>query len=135
MRDRRDQLIEELRARIDELEAENDALRAQPARVWEPPVVLGLTGAQAAILRRLRAGSGCVSKQQLLDALCEGRLDDPPQIKIVDVLICHVRRKTAPWGVVIDTIWGRGYELTAAGRAALAAVEAGGAGRGQEMHA
>jgi DNA-binding response OmpR family regulator len=33
--------------------------------------------------------------------------------KIVDVLICHLRKKLAPYDVKIETVWGTGYLISA----------------------
>lgn len=38
---------------------------------------------------------------------------NPPDIKIVDVFVCKMRKKLRPYGITIDTVWGRGYLLTA----------------------
>ncbi len=44
--------------------------------------------------------------------------------KMVDVMICNLRKKLKPFGLTINTLWGRGYYLDAQGRArALALVE------------
>lgn len=34
---------------------------------------------------------------------------DDRELKIVDVFICHVRRKLRPLGIEIETMWGKGY--------------------------
>jgi DNA-binding response OmpR family regulator len=38
-------------------------------------------------------------------------INDAPGIKILDVMICRIRKKVAPSGVVIDTLWGRGLRV------------------------
>lgn len=56
------------------------------------------------------------TKQQIMDALYGD--DDGPEIKIVDVLICKLRRKVveATGGLdVIQTVWGRGYQFVSEG--------------------
>lgn len=53
-----------------------------------------------------------VSKEMLMDRLYDGR--DEPQIKIVDVFICKIRKKLtiATQGIdIIETAWGRGYRF------------------------
>lgn len=52
------------------------------------------------------------SKQQLMDALYGD--EDEPEIKIVDVMVCKLRKKVmeATGGLdVIETVWGRGYRF------------------------
>ena len=54
------------------------------------------------------------------------RPDDPEETdpKMVDVVICNLRKKIKPFGVIIHTLWGHGYFLDASGRQkALALVE------------
>ncbi len=54
------------------------------------------------------------------------RPDDPEETdpKMVDVVICNLRKKLKPFGVIIHTLWGHGYFLDVAGRQkALALVE------------
>ncbi len=38
---------------------------------------------------------------------------DEPEVKIIDVLVCKLRKKLAPAGAdnVIGTVWGRGYRM------------------------
>ncbi|GAA2871795.1 DNA-binding response OmpR family regulator [Aminobacter niigataensis] len=37
--------------------------------------------------------------------------NEDPEIKIIDVWICKLRKKLLPLGVKIETVWGRGYRL------------------------
>lgn len=71
-----------------------------------------LTGRQAdffaALLRRI---GRTVSKESLMNELY-GLSLEPPDIKIVDVLVSHLRRhRLKGSGLVIKTEWGRGYRL------------------------
>lgn len=34
-----------------------------------------------------------------------------PDSKVMDVTLCNLRRKLEPFGIEIETIWGRGYRL------------------------
>lgn len=52
-----------------------------------------------------------LTKQALLSSLYQLRPDDPPEIKIVDVWICKLRKKLKPLGINIDTVWGQGYRM------------------------
>lgn len=51
------------------------------------------------------------SKQSIMMAMYCDRIDEDPEIKIVDVFICKLRKKLKPFGVSIGTIWGQGYSL------------------------
>ena len=58
-----------------------------------------------------RAGS-TVTKEMILNHLYGGL--DEPELRIIDVFICKVRKKIARANggyVLIETVWGRGYML------------------------
>lgn len=40
-----------------------------------------------------------------------GNPDEPTDIKIVDVVVCKLRKKLAPLGLILHTIHGSGYEI------------------------
>lgn len=67
-----------------------------------------LTGKEYAMveLMALRKGS-LITKEMFLNHLYGGM--DEPEIKIIDVFICKLRRKLPPG--TVQTIWGRGYML------------------------
>lgn len=73
---------------------------------------LHLTGKeyQAIELLALRHGS-TMTKEMLLNHMYGGM--DEPELKIVDVFICKLRKKMREAGLLdhIETIWGRGYVL------------------------
>lgn len=56
-----------------------------------------------ALLKRTEA-----SKEQLLE-LIYGLTEDLPEIKIIDVFICKLRKKLKVFGIEVHTLWGRGY--------------------------
>ncbi|MGH7052043.1 MAG: response regulator transcription factor [Acetobacteraceae bacterium] len=71
-----------------------------------------LTGKEYAILELLALRKGFVlSKEAFLNHLYGGM--DEPEMKIVDVFICKLRKKLARAGVtdLIETAWGRGYMI------------------------
>lgn len=70
-----------------------------------------LTGKEYAVLELLSLRSGnTISKEMLLNHLYGGM--DEPEIKIIDVFICKIRKKLrAVGGHDIETVWGRGYML------------------------
>ena len=69
-----------------------------------------LTGKEYAILELLVLRKGVVlTKEAFLNHLYGGM--DEPEVKIIDVFICKLRKKLAQAGAdnVIGTVWGRGY--------------------------
>jgi len=79
--------------------------------------VFGLTPSEMRLLNALIA-SKWVSKSvgyycSSLD--CRGI----EHIKIVDVLICRIRKKLKPYGFVIQTIWGEGWQMSATDRQSI----------------
>src|SRR5580700_3086262 len=71
-----------------------------------------LTGKEYDILEALVVRKGVVlAKEVLLNQLYGGR--DEPEMKIIDVFVCKLRKKLAEAGVhnMISTEWGRGYAI------------------------
>jgi two-component system cell cycle response regulator CtrA len=71
-----------------------------------------LTGKEYAILELLVMRKGMVlTKEAFLNHLYGGM--DEPEMKIIDVFICKLRKKLAHAGAgnLIGTVWGRGYML------------------------
>lgn len=66
------------------------------------------------ILRRGRA-----YREQLHDAVEKnrGNPDEPTDKKIVDVVVCKLRKKLTPLGLNLNTVHSIGYEMTEADRA------------------
>lgn len=77
----------------------------------------GMTGKESALYRFLKAKKGAVAtKEQILTAIY-GVADDMPEIKIVDVFVCKMRKKL-PAGEEVQTVWGQGYRWVMAANAA-----------------
>lgn len=112
------------RARIDMLEQENDALRERIAQLesalcgddFALPIEWRLTGQEVIVMGVLLARE-LATKQAIMTALYSGRIDDGAEEKMVDVFICKIRKKLKPFGVAIETVWGRGYQVSAEIRA------------------
>ena len=71
-----------------------------------------LTGKEYAVLELLTLRKGVVlTKEAFLNHLYGGM--DEPEVKIIDVFICKLRKKLAQagGGDLIGTVWGRGYVL------------------------
>jgi two-component system cell cycle response regulator CtrA len=74
---------------------------------------LALTAKECRILELLSLRKGTVlTKEMLLDHLYAGT--DEPELKIIDVFLCKLRKKLAQatgGNHYIETVWGRGYSL------------------------
>jgi two-component system, cell cycle response regulator CtrA len=72
-----------------------------------------LTGKEYAIIELLSRHKGTtVTREMLLDHLYRGM--DEPELKIIDVFVCKLRKKLAQvtgGNHNIETVWGRGYVL------------------------
>ena len=76
-----------------------------------------LTGKEYAILELLVLRKGMVlTKEAFLNHLYGGM--DEPEMKIIDVFICKLRKKLTNAGAdnLIGTVWGRGYMIREAAR-------------------
>lgn len=107
--------IEALEAENERLRDENDVLKSALGSRIEPWLGLGLTQQEARLFGAL-VKRGRATNEQLLTAVSLTTADDMPQMKLVDVLVCKVRKKIRPFGIQIATIWGAGYELPEASR-------------------
>lgn len=77
--------------------------------------VRNLTGQEATMFRALLDARGrTLSKEALLSTIYVKRFyadDEMPEIKIIDVFVCKMRKKIRPLGLDVGTSWGRGYYL------------------------
>lgn len=111
-----------LAARNEELQAEVANLRQY---LFNAPVDIApevrLTSHERAILEALLAHDRIVSRELLYEATrqaphAKGDATDPT---VVNVRMSTMRAKLKPFGITIETVWGRGYRLPEASRAAL----------------
>jgi two-component system cell cycle response regulator CtrA len=85
-------------------------LESREVSVGDTPV--HLTGKEYSILELLVLRKGAVlTKEAFLNHLYGGM--DEPEMKIIDVFICKLRKKLAQAGTgsLISTVWGRGYMM------------------------
>ncbi len=83
------------------------ALAPTPARGWED---FALTKLESRLMRALcERLDKVVGKPALMDALYFDRVADEPEAKIVDILVCKLRKKIRHSGYEIETVWGHGY--------------------------
>lgn len=93
---------------------DDDELRIDPAGiVVRRGRYAVLTRQEHALLEALRTVQPRHrTRQQLLsDLYWEGTDAEEPELKIIDVYVCKLRKKLKPLNVSIDTVWGRGYRL------------------------
>jgi len=79
-------------------------------------IPLRLSVSATKLLFHLSANEGkVVSKDQLMSVLYGLKPDEEPDIKIVDVFVCKLRKalndQALGLGDMIKTVWGRGYTL------------------------
>lgn len=74
---------------------------------------VGLTGKEYEMIELLALRKGStITKEMFLNHLYGGM--DEPELKIIDVFICKIRKKIAAMNMgvhYIETVWGRGYAL------------------------
>lgn len=69
-----------------------------------------LTGKEYQMLELMSLRSGTtISKEMFMNHLYGGM--DEPELKIIDVFICKLRKKLRSCGVLVETVWGRGYRM------------------------
>lgn len=107
-------------ARVQELEDENAFLRRQLGieadrdTVRKLAAALNITHHEAHLLSLLYAKrGGTVSRNGLMDAMYAGP-DDEPNIKIIDVWVCKLRRKIGAQTIL--TLYCMGYGLSPEGQ-------------------
>lgn len=112
-------------ARLEAVELDNERLREQIARLeaamglgFIAPLEWNLTQAEARVMGALTTRD-LLTKDAAMAVLYRDFGREEPEIKIVDVFICKIRKKVAPFGIRIETMWGQGYYLTAEHRAAV----------------
>jgi len=100
------------------IEAENELLRERVKQLEqevgfriEVPLIFGLTGSEARILGVLLKREVATKETLLLATTKDATGNLAPEIKIVDVFICKMRKKLTPFGIVIETVWGQGYRM------------------------
>ncbi len=106
-----DDLVERQKAEIDMLRERVRQLESLivPEDVTIP-IEWQLTARESKLFAALTTRE-VATKDYIMAAVYEPGVDDEPEPKIVDVFICKIRRKVQPFGVNIETVWGRGYTL------------------------
>lgn len=107
--------IADLRGQIEDLKAEKRDLLAQlvPSELRDNfPSKWALTPTESAMLAFLVARAPATrTKEQILSAIYPN-IDDAPELKIIDVFVCKLRKKIDRFGLKIETVWGYGYRIS-----------------------
>ena len=113
--ERRLEVVEQENALLRERVASLEAILMETAPL---PIEWGLTAQEARVFGVL-VKRELATKDAIMAALYSDKASSAEVAaeKIVDVFICKVRKKLKPFGVVITTVWGRGYALDASTRA------------------
>lgn len=114
----------DLGLRLEATERENDRLRERVDFLERAlfasdvilPVEWRLTSSERRVFGVLLSRE-VATKSAVMTALYSDRCDEEPGIKIIDVFVCNLRKKVAPFDVKIVTEWGTGWRLDAATRA------------------
>lgn len=121
--------------RANRLKADHDILNDEEQVKFLCSVKFKTTRLQSALLATILKRQQ-VSKQTLHDVIEHTRLlygthKEPTDQKMVDVMVCHLRKKLKPFSFGILTVWGTGYRMDPAHReAALIMLSAVAAGEG-----
>jgi two-component system cell cycle response regulator CtrA len=102
----------ELRLERDRLRLERDRLRDLLAPPGYLPASLGLTPTEERAFKALVAHKEWEKEAFLTAVYLDTPEDDMPDIKMVDVLICKLRKKLEPFGLEIETLWKKGFRLS-----------------------
>ncbi|WP_296741390.1 helix-turn-helix domain-containing protein [Mesorhizobium sp.] len=116
----RDDYVAALERRIDELEHRVRALEEISGAQLDAPLEFGLTRNESVIFGLL-VKNAMVRRDGMMEVLYMHKQDEA-EIKIVDVWVCKMRQKLKPWGIRIETVWGRGYAMPSASKAIVAGI-------------
>ena len=107
--ERLEAVIAQQRDQIEELEAKLKELTIPEVEPRWPIHLTPMEGVMAAMFLKHR--DKVLSKEQIMTFLYSARpyADQPQDVKIIDVVVCKLRRKFRLLNVTIGTVWGRGY--------------------------
>jgi len=101
-----------LRARIDMLLEERSEQRGRDRRGEVMlPLALGLSPQEDRVLATLMSSPKDFATKDVLHAASSLGVEADSNPKIVDVIVCKLRKKLTPHGLRVETVWGKGYRL------------------------
>ncbi len=109
----RDELVATLTEENETLREKLRLLEQSQGLTLETPLVFRLTGQEARLFAVLLRRD-LVTKELAMMTLYP--TNENVEDKIIDVFICKIRKKLKPFGIVVETVWGRGYRLPPQGR-------------------
>ena len=116
--DEKEQLISKLSTRVLELEAENEELKFHIAEIETGPKEyvewpFRLTVGENSLLGFFMSKKGSLITRSQAFNFMYGLVpeSEQPDPKIFDVWLVKLRRKTGPYGVAFETVWGVGWRL------------------------
>lgn len=115
--------VQQLRDRVAELERVLGMTAAVPLRrLLQPPNRMWLNDLEP--LCGMLLSRECVNRAAAFIVLYGARPDSqqPEDDKIIDILICRLRKVLEPYDVKVQTLWGRGYFISKEDKAKLNAV-------------
>lgn len=71
----------------------------------------GFTGNEARLFLIMHRATGVLDKQTMHNRLYADRIDEAPDTKIIDVIVCKIREKIKGTHWRVETAWGVGYQL------------------------
>jgi two-component system cell cycle response regulator CtrA len=107
-----DDLLDVMKIRVETLEERIRQLEEAlaPSSVFIP-IEWGLSTNEARMFAHFTTRE-LATKSSLMMAVYSDRPDDvEPEIKIIDVFVCKMRKKLARFDIEIRTVWGQGYSL------------------------
>lgn len=118
----------DVNARLEAVEAENELLREQVARLERAligdkrmPYQLGLTSSEAIVCGILYTRT-FATKDTIMAGLYRNLGKEEADPKIADVFVHKIRKKVKKFGIEILTRWGQGYEMQAEAKKIIAVM-------------
>lgn len=118
-------LMRKMVDRIDDLEGQIESLESalNLDKTANVQAAFGISENLAHLLIMLSDGKP-KNKEALHAALYYRRPDiDAPETKIIDTLVCKLRKYIEPHHIEIGTVWGSGYQITSGLDAVMSAIE------------
>lgn len=111
-----------LRAEIERLDEENRWLRDLLAPPGFLPAIFPLTATEERAFKALLSREQWTRESLLASIYLDANESDIPDIKIIDVMICKIRKKLKHLGIEIETFWGKGYRISPEMRARVTKI-------------